>query len=116
MWTIRKLVHNLPIGLVGEVIRLTNKSKEAGKYLVRQWRGLVLATQNPGGKSLSARLVKTHRLQHWQVVWVFKEVDGKRKWLYYFLFDPDHRVIWIGRPHDQEQILKNVLGDQLSLF
>ena len=115
MWVVKKLTHT-PIGLIGEAIRLANESKKAGRYLVKQWRGLVLATQNSGGKSLSARLVRSGHLQCWQVVWVFKEVDGKRKWLFYFLFDPDRKEIWIGRPHDQEQVLKNVLGDQLSLF
>lgn len=118
MWTLKKLVSiKLPLGLIGEVVRLANESREAGKYLVRQWQGFVIATQNPGGKSLSAKLVKTCRLQCWQVVWVFKEEGGRRKWLYYFLLDPDNFVIWVGRPTDQESILRNVIGDdQLSLF
>ena len=117
MWTLKKLSIKLPVGLVGEVIRLANESRKAGRYLVRQWRGMVLATQNPGGRSLSARLVRSGHLQCWQVVWAFVEKDGKRKWLYYFLFDPDRSEIWVGRPSDQERMLRDMFGDgQLHLF
>lgn len=121
MWLVIYLATKRPPRkLLNEAVRLAKKAAKEPPFLLTFFEDKTLATQNPSGESLAARVVSCGDLHHSQLIWVFRVSGQRREWFYFLGVDLENKVLLVGAPRDQRKIINLLISwnndNQLDLF